>query len=80
MTKVAAVLLLLLYSAVAQETTEAPCDLNCQHNTTCVKGAANFTDHPRPDGQPLDIHIDVRSRCKESLVSLVYAPLTLYVW
>lgn len=52
------VVLYLLTATNAQNTT-GECDLDCYFGE-CVPGPANFSDHPKPDGQPLDIHTKVR--------------------
>lgn len=51
-----AVTLLAATATNAQNTTTGPCDLKCYFNTTCVPGNADFSKHPHPDGQPLNIH------------------------
>jgi hypothetical protein len=45
--------------AAQNSTTKGPCDLTCHENATCVPGNADFSEHPRPDGQPLDMHVKV---------------------
>lgn len=61
--RVLALFVVLLSSGVvAQNSTEptGPCELECHDNITCVPGNSDFSEHPRPDGQPLDMHVEVR--------------------
>ena len=72
----AIVLKLTVPATSAQNTTTGTCDLKCYHNTTCVQGAANFSDHPTIDGQPLDFHNETispngwRCDCPDGLTGL----------
>jgi len=35
------------------------CNIQCQHNTTCVRGSASFDGHPQPNGESLEFHQDI---------------------
>ena len=53
--------ILLLFAAIVSiraDDGDLFCPFPCFHGSQCAWGAADFSDHPHPNGEPLDIHVE----------------------
>lgn len=52
-------ILLCLCFGIAKAQDDPVCPFECFHDSVCAEGVADFSDHPEPNGQPLDFHEEV---------------------